>query len=399
MRISYREDKHKGIQKQLVYAVGDSKLSQKWKSQWLAQTEAGVAAVRMDPGFKVNKPPPVLDLTGERKLPLEQLATYCRYGQTRYGFILTQTELVALRIRRIHPQTKGKHYAAVEYTSVPWHRKTKLTVNLAIWALGCMGMNNEHREMETADGKNLPLDRMARLTWWRHDPKANVYQNVISKRKIPGSEWKQDYGKFVHLTEQAGNSFTSAFETGHTSSSSSQPSTLSLPLRPGPNSGTKSTPPASAQPSIQAKRAVASATPSRAASTGTKPASAAAGPNPPSFGTKGPKPLVAATNVPKPLAATIKGPKPVSAPASTGPLAAAPVAIPATPPPSSRSAASLALREKECIINRTKYMATYSSNDKKWKVKIKGKEYLIHYDKRSTVNVGGETLEVSWVKS
>ncbi len=209
------------------------------------------------------------------------------------ALFLHRPSLVALRFRRIRTPVQGDHYAAVEYTPVSWHRRTKLTVNLAIWALGCMGMNDGHREMETADGKNLPLDRMARLTWWKHDPKANVYQNVISKRQIPGSEWKPAYEKFVHLTEQAGNSFTSAFEAGH-------------------------------------------------------------------------------INPPPPLAA---------------------------PSAASRPAASSTLREKECVINQVRYMATYSSNDKKWKVKIKGKEYLIHYDKRSTVNVGGETLEVSWVKS
>ncbi|KAK4106290.1 hypothetical protein N658DRAFT_482194 [Parathielavia hyrcaniae] len=43
---------------------------------------------------------------GFHHLPLKQLATYCRYGQTRYGYlIITQTELVALRVRRI-PNTR-----------------------------------------------------------------------------------------------------------------------------------------------------------------------------------------------------------------------------------------------------------------------------------------------------
>jgi hypothetical protein len=180
--------------------------------------EAELEAVLMDssPRFGVDAPAPIMDVSQERKLPLEHIATYCRYAQTRYAFILTQAELVALRVRRIHSMAKNptKHHAAVEYISVPWHRKTKLTVNLAIWALGRMGMNDDHREMETPDGRNRPLDRMARLTWWGYDAKGDIYQNVISKRKIPGSEWKKEYENFVHLTEQAGNSFTSTFETG-----------------------------------------------------------------------------------------------------------------------------------------------------------------------------------------
>ncbi|KAH6850895.1 hypothetical protein B0I37DRAFT_124083 [Chaetomium sp. MPI-CAGE-AT-0009] len=285
-KICYREDKNSATPKALTYVVGDSKLSQKWKSKWLARGEADLRSVLMDPRFGTDKPPPVrMDVTEERTFPLDQVATYCRYAQTRYAFILTQTELVALRIRRIHPTIDNptRHQAAVEYASVPWHRKTKLTVNLAIWALGCMGMNADHREMETADGKNTPLDRMARLTWWKYDAKDKVYQNVISKRKIPGSEWKKEYEKFVHLTEQAGNSFTSDFETGH-NPGSSQPSTRQLPLRPGTARTANSKPPASAQPAAQAGTVVAKGTaPTSDLSTSTRPATHS-GASPPASG-------------------------------------------------------------------------------------------------------------------
>ncbi|AEO63501.1 d28176e0-ae15-4e73-950a-d4f946688437 [Thermothielavioides terrestris] len=200
------------VPKPLVYTVGDCKLTQKWKSEWLAMGSQEARAVVMDPIATSSPPGPVKDVTRERCVPLRKVATYCRYGQVRYAFILTQTELVALRIRRLPLPGRGyKHRAAVEYASVPWEARRGLTVNLAIWALGCMGMKDEHREMETSDSLNQPIDKMARLTWWKFDPKAKMYQNVISKRQIPLSGWKTEYEKFVQLTEQDGNSFTAAF--------------------------------------------------------------------------------------------------------------------------------------------------------------------------------------------
>ncbi|KAK3896477.1 hypothetical protein C8A05DRAFT_20551, partial [Staphylotrichum tortipilum] len=213
VEVVYPEEKE-GYQKPkpLVYAIGDNKVTQKWKSEWLAMPEDAI--VKMDPSTKLGDPPTKC-VDEERLLPLEQVAAYCRYAGTRYAFILTQTELVALRIRRVPPSAtnkaaRKKHHAAVEYAAVPWSAETGLTVNLAIWALACMGMNDEHRAMEKPG--NLPLDAMARLTWWTLDSTRGVYQNVISKRQIPKAEWDiKGKPDFVQVTEDSGNSFTSAF--------------------------------------------------------------------------------------------------------------------------------------------------------------------------------------------
>jgi hypothetical protein len=73
-----------------------------------------------------------------------------------------------------------------------------------------MGLNDQHREMEGPD--DTPLDSMARLTWWRYDKSHDVYENVISKRRIPGTEWKAEYNDFVQLDETAGQSWTKVFQ-------------------------------------------------------------------------------------------------------------------------------------------------------------------------------------------
>lgn len=195
--------------KPLTYVVGDSKLSQKWKPEWLPLPY--LTRLKMEPSLAM-KTVPIRSIGVERVQPLKQVATYCRYAETRYAFILTQRELVALRIRRI-PQPASasgdKPFAAIEYAPVPLSADTDLTVNLALWTLACMGMNDEHRKMETAEGG--PLEAMARLTWWTFDPDHKVYRNVISKRQIPEAQWKPHYNTFVHLTKDKGQSPTQIF--------------------------------------------------------------------------------------------------------------------------------------------------------------------------------------------
>lgn len=214
----------KDPKKALAFAIGDSKMCQKWKSDWIGSSRAGryteqEPALAVD-GRRLQKTP---DVTLRKLLrPLEQLATYCRFGETRYGFILTQEELVAFRIRRLNPgllataTDLAKPHAGIEYKSVSWHEygPDKLTANLAIWALGCMGMNDHHRSMETSDRQ--PLASMVRLTKWTHDEEMMIYRNDISSREITEEGWKKlgDAVAFVELDKNGGASYTSTFTTG-----------------------------------------------------------------------------------------------------------------------------------------------------------------------------------------
>ncbi|KAL2139931.1 hypothetical protein VTI28DRAFT_4476 [Corynascus sepedonium] len=114
VEVDYREadESDRTLKKALVYTVGDSKLSQKWKSAWLSMKPT--AKIVIDPSRKPAKP---------------------RTSTTRYAFILTQEELVAMRIRRIKRPAGGgpeKHYTAIEYAPVPWAAKSGLTTSLAI---------------------------------------------------------------------------------------------------------------------------------------------------------------------------------------------------------------------------------------------------------------------------
>jgi len=116
------------------FLPGDTKLSSKWRSEDINKEKAEV------------------------KAPLNQVLTYCAEARVRYGYIITQEELVVLRIteksrspkpaklkpRGGPPQEKQlgkqdfKH--SLEYKSVPWEQErnaqsNELTVNLALWWL------------------------------------------------------------------------------------------------------------------------------------------------------------------------------------------------------------------------------------------------------------------------
>lgn len=194
---------------------------QKWQSAWLHKSLAK-GFIDRNPAIPLSG---ILqkthDVTAERLKPLEQLATYCRFAETRYGFILTQKEVAVMRVRRIAnssiaPEDNRKLHAAIEYKSIPWnaHGSGKLTVNLAIWVLGCMGMNDAHRAME-AQG-NKPLADMVRLTKWNHDKTRKLYRNVISGREISETNWKA-MGQKTSIAciddHPAGLSVTSSFTT------------------------------------------------------------------------------------------------------------------------------------------------------------------------------------------
>lgn len=96
---------------------GDTKLSTKFKSEW----------GRDDQRFRD---------------PINQVFTYCRRANVPYGYVITQEELVVLRLfngDKNNPDhltgREGRTY--VEWKAIPWANNTddELTVNLTLWCL------------------------------------------------------------------------------------------------------------------------------------------------------------------------------------------------------------------------------------------------------------------------
>lgn len=314
-------EEHATNTKELAFIVGDSKLTEKWKSEYLSMTKKEAQRVPAPPSWKNVKdsdderPEPlnakgVYSVAIERLLPLRQLATYCRFAATRYFFLVTQNEVVVFRVRRIDGKElvfkdtgnnkKGKLYAAFEYKSIPWDASgtNRLNFNLAVWALACMGMNDHHREMEGPG--NTPLNGMARLTHWVEDKVKGQYTNVISGRVIGKEDWAKRKTDFVKLTTADGYSKTKGFyqtdsgslatQMGQMNLASGQPSGSAPSGAPGPSTG-RPTPPSSSSKAPQSQASTGRSPPRDPTSTPAPPKPKASPPGAPSSnrtGTSGP---------------------------------------------------------------------------------------------------------------
>lgn len=108
--------------------------------------------------------------------PFRQTLTYCVNSSTRYGFIVTPEELVALHVSK----EDGEYF--IEYKSVPWGNSGPggvLTMNLSIWALGLMALNEGHRSIRDRCD-TLPLD-----VWWQGEV-PGVFEHHLSSRRVQG---------------------------------------------------------------------------------------------------------------------------------------------------------------------------------------------------------------------
>jgi hypothetical protein len=118
---------------------GDTKVSYKWRSTQI-----------------VPKIIDKNDLTQNWLWPLRQIFTYCLDSNTRYGYIISDEEVVAFRVRVPHEriETKRGHkvvrskdrgtieYAPVYSTTQEAGGENILTMNMAIWWLHLLAANN-----------------------------------------------------------------------------------------------------------------------------------------------------------------------------------------------------------------------------------------------------------------
>ncbi len=125
---------------------------------------------RMFPGRQL-----IRDVQGSHKeiiWPLQQLANLCRMAGTRYGYIMTDQDLVACRFHQLG--VNGGLDAVgpdediivmkwgVEMMPVPWtrHGETQLTTDLALWWLCMLAMSaSPHRPV-------VAYDQMADIGEW-----------------------------------------------------------------------------------------------------------------------------------------------------------------------------------------------------------------------------------------
>ncbi|KAK7416215.1 hypothetical protein QQZ08_012093 [Neonectria magnoliae] len=108
--------------------------------------------------------------------PMSQVATYARVCRTRYTFVLTDEEFVAVRISCDH----GGVYKA-EWKAISWNAsgENTLTIGIAMWALVMMALNRRHRGVRSPQ-RTLPLN-----LWWRYCDAAGgvYYRHHLSLRR------------------------------------------------------------------------------------------------------------------------------------------------------------------------------------------------------------------------
>ncbi|KAF5008621.1 hypothetical protein FDECE_5111 [Fusarium decemcellulare] len=146
-------------------AVGCAKLARQWHS--------GALSTNMDIAFH----------------PINQGIDYCQAAHTRYGFILTNEELVVIRVTyNAMGATKIPH---AQYKAIPWPTSGEgvLTAHLALWCLVMMSMNDEHRPIGNF-GMVMPLS-----AWWRvPDSNIELYRHHLSNRERsslpPGAQYR-----------------------------------------------------------------------------------------------------------------------------------------------------------------------------------------------------------------
>ncbi|KAL8715673.1 MAG: hypothetical protein Q9225_006326 [Loekoesia sp. 1 TL-2023] len=115
---------------------GETKLSSKWTVSMFQRKTAIFGA----------------KATQNHCLPIAQIYTYCRNSNARYGYLITDQELVAVRIDEISPSPAGSKGAVSDprkentillYKAIPWsdveqtdaENSNSMTINLALLAL------------------------------------------------------------------------------------------------------------------------------------------------------------------------------------------------------------------------------------------------------------------------
>ncbi|CAN8097591.1 unnamed protein product [Discula destructiva] len=129
---------------------------------------------------------------GEDMRPFVQISTYCYVGETRYGHIMSDTELIAVRVFRLEERNASNEVTVRKWSTevsnpIPWTASGRgtLTVNLPIWWLGVMAMNKSERAIK-------PRNRCPRINTWLEDKnsqgKTIGYTHLLSGMRVAADQ-------------------------------------------------------------------------------------------------------------------------------------------------------------------------------------------------------------------
>ena len=132
---------------------GETKVSPKWRSAYIDKRPGNSKRVWMR--------------------PINQIFSYCVENNTRYGYIITDAELVAVRVRlgpQDNPRASSKSVkvhardnSILEYKAIPWtgidedgrENSDKMTINLALWWLHLIATGKTEIEKHYASLRDI----------------------------------------------------------------------------------------------------------------------------------------------------------------------------------------------------------------------------------------------------
>jgi hypothetical protein len=172
---------------------GETKVSQKWKSSYI------------EPFDEAPR-----DFCPNWLWPLRQVLTYCLTLNVRYGYIITDEELVVCRIYTPESDRKRKNRKSgevedgwIEYKAIPYNLEAKskvddeLTIHLALWWLHLLAASSG--PVRHTYGA-LIEERLQNSTISASDPQTEQYtprsadNDVIGTQSVTGSQFTQDDG-------------------------------------------------------------------------------------------------------------------------------------------------------------------------------------------------------------
>ncbi len=139
-------DLHRSVKRKNILP-GDTKLSSKWSS----------TKISADQG----------EMNDDDQYPISQIYRYCCNTNSRYGYLITDKELVVVRIDMesldaYHKRNNSprRRMTTLHYKSIPWHQTSckdpePLTVNLVLWMLHLVaaqddGITNDKKSLHEA---------------------------------------------------------------------------------------------------------------------------------------------------------------------------------------------------------------------------------------------------------
>ncbi|KAF5978864.1 hypothetical protein FCOIX_5615 [Fusarium coicis] len=114
-----------------------------------------------------------MDIENGSTDPIQHLGLYAQRSGSRYTFAITDTEVVVIRFHSLDGGETGAQWNAIPHSACG---EGTLTINLAIWALTMMSLNDRHRSI-VEHARTVPIN-----AWSAHD---GFYCNYLSGRRLP----------------------------------------------------------------------------------------------------------------------------------------------------------------------------------------------------------------------